>query len=144
MVIEFELGLYNSGNSPARAILVEASYFNAGPDQEQRIEQFYHHPVGEGGRATSLGPLKRMVIRNRLVTPRNQVLEYEVDGRKLFVPLIGFNALYRWGNGEGQTSASFMLGRKTGGDKMAPLRLDMGDRQFHGLGEQPLPVAVRH
>ena len=144
VVIEFELELFNSGNSPARAILVEASYFNPGPEQDRQIERFFNHPVAEGGRAASLAPLKRMVIRNRLVTPRTQVQEYEVDGRKLFVPLIGFNALYRWSSGEGQTSASFMLGRKTGGDKMAPLRLDMGDQQFHALGDQPLPVAVRH
>ena len=62
----------------------------------------------------------------------------------VFVPLIGFNALYRWATGEGQTSASFILGRKTGGEKLAPFRLDMIDREFRALDKRPLPAALRH
>lgn len=142
--LEFELGLFNSGNSPARAILVEASYFNAGPEQDQAIGEFFANPVGAGGRAVSLAPLKRMIIRNKVVTPRNQVREYEVGGRKVFVPLIAFNALYRWGNGEGQSSASFMLGRKTGSEKLAPFRLDMVGREFRSVGKRPLPHSLRN
>ena len=143
VTFEFELGLFNSGSTPARAILVEASYFNAGDDQDKAIEQFYANPVGEGGRAVSLGPLKQMIIATKVVTPRAQVREYEAGGRKVFVPLIGFNALYRWSSGEGQTSASFILGRATSGEKLAPFRLDMETREFHTLGQRPLPVALR-
>ena len=142
--LEFELGIFNSGNVPARAILVEASYFNAGPEQDQAIGAFYANPVGAGGRAVSLGPLKRMVIKNRIVTPRTQVQEYEAGGRKVFVPLIAFNALYSWGKGEGQTSASFMLGRKTGAEKLAPFRLDMVGREYRSVGKHPLPTALRN
>ena len=91
----------------------------------------------------SLGPLKKMVIATQVVTPRAQVREYEAGGRKVFVPLIGFNALYRWANGEGQTSASFILGRATSGEKLAPFRLDMVDKEFHTLGQRPLPTALR-
>lgn len=144
VVIEFELGLFNSGNTPARAILVEASYFNAGPTQDQEIARFFANPVGEGGRAISLAPLKSMVIRNRIVTPRENVREFEVGGRRVFVPLVGFNALYRWGSGEGQTSSSFMLGRDTGGDKLAPFRLDMVGREFHRVKQRALPTAMRN
>lgn len=144
VTFEFELGIFNSGSTPARAILVEASYFNAGDDQDKAIEQFYANPVGEGGRAVSLGPLKQMIIATKVVTPRSQVREYEAGGRKVFVPLIGFNALYRWASGEGQTSASFILGRETKGEKLAPFRLDMATREFHTLGQRPLPVALRH
>ena len=143
VTFEFELGLFNSGSTPARAILVEASYFNAGADQDKAIEQFYANPVGEGGRAVSLGPLKTMVIATKVVTPRAQVREYEAGGRKVFVPLIGFNALYSWATGEGQTSASFILGRATSGEKLAPFRLDMEAREFRTLGQRPLPVALR-
>jgi len=142
--LEFELGVFNSGNSPARAILVEASYFNAGPDQDQSIAQFFANPAGKGGRAISLAPLKRMIIQNKIVTPREQVLEYEAGGRKVFVPLLAFNALYRWSGGEGQTSASFMVGRKTGAEKLAPFRLDMVGREFRSVGKHPLPLALRN
>ncbi|MGH6658555.1 MAG: hypothetical protein ACREBM_02765, partial [Sphingomicrobium sp.] len=144
VTLEFELGLFNSGSTPARAILVEASYFNAGEGQGREIEQFFANPVGAGERAISLAPLKRMVITTKVVTPRDHVREYEAGGRKVFVPLIGFNALYSWGSGEGQTSASFILGRKTKGEKLAPFRLDMVDREFRALDKRELPAAVRH
>ena len=32
VTVEFEIELFNSGSVPARAVLVEASLFNAGPD----------------------------------------------------------------------------------------------------------------
>lgn len=144
VTFEFEFGLFNSGTTPAREILVEASYFNAGENQDGEIEQFFANPVGAGGRAVSLAPLKRMIITSKVMTPRANIREFEVGGRKVFVPLIGFNALYRWATGEGQTSASFILGRKTGGEKLAPFRLDMIDREFRALDKRPLPAALRH
>ena len=59
----------------------------------------------------------------------------EVEGRKLFVPLVAFNALYRWSGGEEQDSASFLVGRgDDDGGKMAPFRLDQGARSWTGLG----------
>jgi hypothetical protein len=69
---------------------------------------------------------------------------FEVAGRQVFVPLIGFNILYRWGGGEGQTSNGFLLGRDTQGEKLAPFRIDLGPRVFRGLGARPLPQGVRN
>lgn len=143
VAFEFELGLFNSGSVPARAILVEAQYFNAGDDQSQQIERFFANPIGEGGRAVSLAPLKNLVVRTKVVTPRSQIREYEAGGRRVFVPLIGFNALYRWSSGEGQTSVSYMLGRSTQTDKLAPFRLDQIGREFRDLDGRLLPVALR-
>lgn len=59
------------------------------------------------------------------------------------MPLIAFNILYGWSRGNGQTSASFLVGRDTRGDKLAPFRLDLGPRLFRSLGQTPLPIAVR-
>ena len=42
------------------------------------------------------------------------------------MPLIAFNALYEWGGGKGQTSAAYLVGRETEGEKLGPLRLDIG------------------
>lgn len=143
VTMQFEIELFNSGSAPARAVLVEASMFNAGPNQDREIDQFFASPVGEGERIVAIQPLKKMRIKTQVVAERNRVQVYEVAGRQVFVPLIAFNALYRWSNGEGQTSVSYLLGRDTKGEKMAPFRLDLGPRVFRGVGAHPLPAAVR-
>jgi len=144
VTIQFDLELFNSGSAPARAVLIEASLFNAGPSQDRDIGQFFESPVGEGERIVAIQPLKRMNIRTQVVAERSQVQVYEVAGRQVFVPLIAFNALYRWSSGgDGQTSVSYLLGRDTKGEKMAPFRLDLGPRVFRGVGAHPLPVGVR-
>jgi hypothetical protein len=82
-------------------------------------------------------------LRNRVVIAHEHVRIFDVAGRKVFVPLIAFNALYRWSGGDGQSSISYLLGRDTKGEKMAPFRLDLGPRVFRGIGARPLPVGVR-
>ena len=143
VTVEFELELLNSGSAPARAVLVEATLFNAGPDQDAEIGRFFANPVGQGDRIASIQPLKRMVLRPRVVIAREHVQVFEVGGRKVFVPLIAFNALYKWGSGEGQSSVSYLVGRDTQGEKLAPFRLDLGPRIFRGLGSRLLPNNVR-
>ena len=143
VTVEFELELLNSGSAPARAVLVEATLFNAGPDQDAEIGRFFATPVGQGDRIASIQPLKRMVLRPRVVIAREHVQVFEVGGRKVFVPLIAFNALYKWGSGEGQSSVSYLVGRDTQGEKLAPFRLDLGPRIFRGLGSRMLPNNVR-
>jgi hypothetical protein len=143
VVVDFELELFNSGSAPARAVLVEASLFNAGPAQEQQLGAFFTNPVGEGERIVVIPPLKRISLKTQVVTARDQVQAYELAGRQVFVPLIAFNALYRWSGGDGQTSVSYLLGRNTTGEKMAPFRLDLGPRIFRGVAGRLLPSGVR-
>jgi hypothetical protein len=143
VTVEFELGVYNSGSAPARAVLVEASLFNAGPTQDRDIGAFFASPVGDGDRIAVIPPLKHMALRTKVVVPREQVRLLDAGGRQVFVPLIGFNALYRWNSGEGQTSNGYLLGRDTKGAKMAPFRMDLGPRVFRGLGARPMPSSVR-
>jgi hypothetical protein len=143
VTIEFELELFNSGSAPARAILVEATLFNASNNQDQELNAFFGNPVGEGERIVAIQPLKRMALRTQVVTPREQVQVFEVAGRKVFVPVLAFNALYRWSGGDGQTSVSYLVGRDTKGEKMAPFRLDLGPRLFRGVGGRLLPSGVR-
>ena len=133
----------NSGNGPAREVLVEATMFNAGPNQDAEIQSFFSQPVGEGDRIAVIQPLKRMLLRPKVVIAREHVQEYEVAGRKVFVPLIAFNALYHWGSGEGQSSITYLIGRDTHGEKMAPFRLDLGSRVFRGLASRTLPTGIR-
>lgn len=141
--IEFEIELFNSGSAPARAVLIEATLINASTSQDQELGRFFANPVGEGERIAAIPPLKRVRIKTQVVTPREHVQVFEAAGRQVFVPVIAFNALYRWSNGEGQTSVSYLLGRDTQGEKMAPFRLDLGPRVFRGVGSRLLPLAVR-
>ena len=142
VTIEFELGLQNSGNAPARAVLVEATLLNAGPYQDQEVGAFYAAPVGVGERIPLIPPLKTVMVKTKVVAPRANVRLVEIAGRNVFVPLIAFNALYGWATGEGQTSASYLLGRDTKGDKLAPFRLDLGPRIVRSVGARALPIAV--
>ena len=143
VTIDFEIEMVNSGNAPARAVLIEARLVNAGPEQDSEIGQFFSNPVGKGERIDTIAPLKNVRIKSRIVTPRENVQVYDVGGRKVFVPLIAFNILYDWSRGKGQTSASYLVGRDTKTEKMAPFRIDLGPRLFRSLGQAPLPIAVR-
>ena len=141
--VQFDIAVFNSGSAPARDVLVEASMFNAGPAQEQEIGAFFAHPVGKGDRVPVIAPLRRVALKSSVSLNREQLRSFEVGGRQLFVPMIGFNALYRWSGGEGQTSASYLVGRDTNSERMAPLRLDLGPRIFRGLGAREHSVRVR-
>lgn len=143
LTIEFELELFNSGSAPARAVLVEASLFSAGPTQDGDIGAFFADPVGAGDRIAAIAPLKRFSVKTHVAIGLEQLQAYEVAGRRVIIPLIAFNALYRWSGGEGQTSVSYLLGRDTKSEKMAPFRLDLGPRVFRGLAARPLPTGVR-
>ena len=144
VTVEFELELFNSGSGPARAVLAEASLFNAGGSQEREIGAFFANPVAQGDRIQVIPPLKRVAIKTQVVAPRAHIQAYALAGHEVFVPVIGFNALYSWSGGEGQTSASYLLGRDTKSDKMGPFRLDLGPRIFRGLAARLMPAGVRN
>jgi hypothetical protein len=143
VVIEFEVELFNSGTAPARAVLAEASLLNAGETQEKELITFFANPVGAGERLDSIAPMRRVHFASRVVAPRAAIQEYEVAGRKAFVPVIAFNALYEWSGGKAQTSVAYLVGRETRGEKLGPLHLDLGPRAFTSLGARTLPATVR-
>jgi len=141
--IHFDIALFNSGSAPARDVHVEALLFNAGPDQDEAIAAFFSRPTAQGEPIPAIPPLQRLNFRSAVSVSRDQMRIFEAGGRQLFVPLIGFNAIYRWSGGEGQTSVSYLLGRDTDGEKMAPLRVDLGARTFRGLGARAHALGVR-
>ena len=143
VTLEFEIDLFNAGTAPARAVLAEASMLNASGTQEQDLSAFFANPVGAGQRIDAIPPLKRMTFVSQVVAPRAAIQEYELAGRKAFVPVLAFNALYEWSGGQGQTSAAYLVGRETGHDKLGPMHLDQGAREFRAVGARPLPTALR-
>jgi len=141
--IAFELSVFNSGSVPAREILLEATLFNAGPVADQQIRLFFDNPVAKGDRIPLLAPMQRVTVSTAVFLPRDQVKPIEVEGRPLFVPMIAFNALYKWGGGAGQTSASYLVGKTTKGEKLAPFRLDLGGRVFRNLAAREHDMRLR-
>ena len=141
--VAFEIFVSNSGNVPARDVLVEASLFNAGAMQDQQIQLFFDNPVAKGDRIPVIPPRQRINVNTAVFLARDQVQPITIEGRPLFVPMIAFNTLYRWSGGEGQTSASYLVGKETQGDKLAPFRLDLGPRIFRGLGAREHQLRVR-
>jgi hypothetical protein len=124
-------------------VLAEASLLNAGANQDQELAAFFANPVGAEERLDAIPPMKRMTFTSQVVAPRNALQEYELGGRKVFVPVLAFNALYLWSGGHAQTSAAYLVGRDTNGDKLGPLSLDRGPRQIGKLAAHLLPAGLR-
>jgi hypothetical protein len=142
--VEFHLTVFNSGSIAARNVRVEASLFNAGPQQDAQIQGFFDAPLGEGDPIEAITPMQRISIDSAVILPREQVQPIEWEGRLLFVPLIAFNALYAWpGGGPGQTSASYLVGKQTDAEKLAPFRLDLGPRLFRNLAVREHELRLR-
>ena len=141
--IQFEVVLFNSGSAPARDVLVEAAMFNAGSDQDQLLGNFFNRATPKGADGTVIPPLQRMSFRSIVTLPRDQLRLFEVEGRTLFVPVVGFNAVYRWSGSEGQTSTSYIVGRNSNGEKMAPFLVEQGTKTYRGLGAREHSLGVR-
>ena len=148
--VQFDVTVTNSGGAPARNVLVEGVMINAGAEQDVELSRFFAAPVGSGERIDSIPPMGSVSLKSAVSLPLDQVRAYDVGGRKLFVPVIAFNALYEWSGGPGQSSASFLLGRsgsgeadRDGGSRMAPLRLDLGPRLFRDLDARRHTLGVR-
>lgn len=134
VLFQFDVVLSNSGSAPARDLLVESRLVTAHAGQDREIAEFFQAPAGTGDRMPGLSPLGKISLKSVVRLPLDQVHAFEAGGRRLFVPLVAFNILFRAGSGEGQASASFLIGRGSEDDeKLAPFRLDMGPRIFRGL-----------
>ena len=134
VMLQFDVVLTNSGSAPARDVLVEAKLVTAHAGQDRDIAAFFEAPVGTGDRMPSLSPYGKISLKSVVRLPLEEVHAFEAGGRRLFVPLVAFNILFRAGGTEGQASASFLIGRGSEeDDKLAPFRLDLGPRIFRGL-----------
>jgi hypothetical protein len=141
--IQFELTMFNSGSAPARAVLAEAALFCAGPAQDQQIRAFFDNPVAQGERIPVIPPMQKVSVNSAVYLPRSQVRAIEMEGRQLFIPLVAFNALYSWSGGEGQSSLSYLVGKATQGEKLAPFRLDLGPRMVRNLDRREHELRLR-
>lgn len=144
VLVQFDVLLVNSGSAPARDVLVEGKLVSAHAGQDQEIAAFFQNPVGQGDRIAAIPPLGRVSLKSVVRLPISQLHSFEAAGRKLFVPLVAFNILFRSSGGEGHASASFLIGRGNEEDeKLAPFRLDLGPRVFRGLSARPHSMGLQ-
>lgn len=144
VLLMFEIVISNMGSAPARDVLVEGHLFTAHVGQDREIATFFQNPSTSNDRMTLIAPLGRVSLKSVARLPLEEVHQFEARGRKLFVPLIGFNILYRFGGSEGQASASFLVGRGNEEDeKLAPFRIDLGPRIFRGLSSRAHSIGMQ-
>ena len=142
--IAFDVTLFNSGSAPARDVAVEACLINANQQQDVQLSQFYSAPSDVHDKIPSVAPMSRITLKSAVRLPRTAVQEYEVEGRKLFMPMVAINSRYRWSSGEGQSAASFLVGSAANDlAKLAPLRLDTGRRGWKGLAARRYEKGIR-
>ncbi len=146
-VVQFELLVTNVGNTIARNIRIEAQMFNAGADQDRQIADFYARPLDEkrSSRILAIPPRSAARLRSSVAMPKENVREINVEGRRLFIPMVAINVVYEWSQGRsGQTSMSYLVGREPEkpSTKMGAFRLDLGPRIYRSVGQRPSQVAV--
>ena len=142
--IAFDVTLYNSGSAPARDVAIEACLLNAGQQQDVELTQFYKNGGDGADTIPTVPPMGRIKLKSAVRLPRSDVQEYEIEGRKLFMPMVAISSRYRWSSGEGQSAASFLVGKAANDSaKLAPLRLDQGARGWKGLAARRYEKGIR-
>ena len=142
--IAFDVTLFNSGSGPARDVIVEACMINVGKQQERQLADFYQATADERNAIPVIAPLSRVSLKSAVRLPRGAVQEFVVGGRKLFMPMVAINVLYRWSSGQGQTAVSFLVGRgEDGAEKLKPIRLDHGPGGWKKLAARPYERGIR-
>ena len=142
--IAFNVTLVNSGSAPARDVSIEACLLNAGTRQDAELSEFYLKPKKSSDSIPVIAPMARVPLRTAVKIPREMIHEYEVEGRKLFMPMVAVSTCYRWSSGEGQTGASFLVGKgQEAEERLAPLRVDQGNRSWQRLGARRYEKGLR-
>ncbi|QPQ56023.1 hypothetical protein IC614_05455 [Allosphingosinicella flava] len=138
-IVHFILTIHNRGAIPARNVRLEARVFNAGNRVDADIGAFFSQPLQR--RVVPLPePLpsgERFGIQGEVPIPVADITPLEIEGRRLFIPIVAVTAIYEWEGGSGQTSKSYMVGveaQQTG--KMGAFRLDQGPRVYRSVGQR--------
>ena len=117
---------------------------NVGKGQEKQLGDFFTSRKEDRDKIPLIAPLSRVSLKSAVRLPRSAIQEYEVGGRKLFMPMVAINSIYRWSSGQGQSAAGFLVGRAANdSDKLAPLRLDQGARGWKGLSARRYERGIR-
>lgn len=138
VTIAYTLHLHNRGDQPARDVMVRGVIGNAGAQQQAVLDAFF---TGQDGlplhSVIAIAPGATARLTGELRLSPDQIVPVAMGQRSLLIPLLAFDAAYRWGDdeqalGEGRTGRAFIAGQEQEppADRLAPFRLDQGPRQY--------------
>lgn len=133
---DFQLSLRNTGRAPAYDVQVEAWLFGAGSDPGADIAAALAQPPGELFVPPFVLPAAANAdLTGQSVAPRDAMPTITAGERKLVVPMVVVRAMYLDQKGQaGTVGAAFLIGSsRPGQDRLAPLALDRGTREFRAL-----------
>lgn len=144
VTIAYSLILHNRGERPAQDVLVRGVIGNAGAQQQALLQGFFggddgmplHHSV-------AIEPGETRTLTGELRLAADAIQPVQMGQRSLLIPIAAFDVAYRWGGegddpaghypaGQGRTARAFIVGQEQEPptDRLAPLRLDQGPRQY--------------
>ncbi|WP_167737674.1 hypothetical protein, partial [Sphingomonas parva] len=143
-LVQFDMAIRNVGDAEARNIRIDSRMFNANGESE--IDAFLKGAIHEqsGSPHVTIPPGEVLRLSAGLTLSKADVREIELQGRRLFVPVIAINVAYDWADGgTGRTSRSWLVGREGDqpSEKMGAFRLDQGPRIYRSVGQRPTKLA---
>lgn len=140
--IHYRLTVRNAGDAAAADIRVAIDMFNAGTGQEAELAAFFAEQqlAGSDGGEWRLAPGQEEKLQGVASMANANIRGIELQGRRLFIPLVAFNFVCGdGGGGKVRTAASYLVGREADppGEKMGPFRLDTGPRVYRKVGQRP-------
>lgn len=139
LTVHYVLRLHNRGDQPAQDIMVRGIIGNAGDGQQDLLQSFLGGHVGMPLHAVvGIAPGETHRLPGELRLSPDQIQPVAMGQRSLLIPLAAFDAAYRWGPedgdpaGTGRAARAFIVGQEQEppADRLAPLRLDQGPRQY--------------
>lgn len=142
--IIYVLTLRNRGERAAEDLLIRSLIANADAGQQALLGQFF---AGSAGLPThsvvSIAPGEEQSLTGELRLLPDQIAPVQMGDRSLLIPLVAFDAQYRWSDegsatGAGRTGRAFIVGQEKTppADRLAPFRLDQGPRQYRAPGSR--------
>ena len=147
-VVQFEMSVSNTGQSVARDLRIDVMLFNAGKEQDKEIGAFFRTAGRDAAKLILPGikPGETGIIDGEVAMPLAEMRAMKLSDRTLFIPVVGVNALYDWGEGRtGQTAKSYVVDRELQepSEKMGAFRVDLGPRIWRTVGQRPHKLARR-
>ncbi|WP_298399581.1 hypothetical protein [Sphingobium sp.] len=138
LTVAYSLILHNRGDKPAQDILIRGIMGNAGAEQAALLQSFF---AGDAGlplhSAVSIAPGETIQLGGELRLSPDEIAPVTMGQRSLLIPLAAFDMAYRWAAqgdalDQGRTARAFIVGQEQEppAERLAPLRLDQGPRQY--------------
>ncbi|PJG48309.1 hypothetical protein CAF53_08690 [Sphingobium sp. LB126] len=149
--IGYTLTLHNRGTHAAQDILVRSLIANADAQQQSLFQQFF---AGETGlpvhSIVSIAPGETQKLSGEMRLDAQEIAAIRMGQRALLIPVIAFDAQYRWANeagetqGAGRTGRAFIVGEEQTPpvERLSPFRLDLGPRQYPTPGSRATALSL--